>query len=241
MSDDWGWDVPDNDWYDNTNYEWRSSLIKADTVPVIEVTDEGIDITGASQAWPACSSMCSMHKQAHEAAERVSASVSQWPFTECSTTECGLCSSRQWRKALDIAVPGPSGAARCCKACTYLRCLHCTAPGLLQGDRGWHAGVPAGSGQPLDRPPWDMWKSLRQAVITRELTSSFEPFAFLAHTVSNRVATTFLCCLMLASLALGTAISTGRGKATGTGLQYGARHVCVPKSASEYLPCASSA
>ncbi|KAK9813880.1 hypothetical protein WJX73_003222 [Symbiochloris irregularis] len=89
MSDDWGWELPEEDWWVNTEYEWRSHLVKTDAPPMLELEDKD--------------------------------------------------------HALDIT------------------------------------GEPAGSGEPLDREPWDMWSSLRKAIITRKLTSSFEPLAFLAH------------------------------------------------------------
>ena len=46
MSDDWGWQVPEQDWWVDTEYEWRSHLVSADQPPVVEITDEGLDITG---------------------------------------------------------------------------------------------------------------------------------------------------------------------------------------------------
>lgn len=89
MSDDWGWgDAPaERDWFNDDDYEWRSSLIQIDEMPVLSCREDGLDITG----------------------------------------------------------------------------------------------LPAGTGNPLDRPPWKMWKDFREAIRTRELTSNFEPFAFLAH------------------------------------------------------------
>ena len=51
VSDDWGWEVPEeeNDWYHNANYEWRTKLVKADSLPETELRQEttGFDITGA--------------------------------------------------------------------------------------------------------------------------------------------------------------------------------------------------
>lgn len=50
MSDDWGWEVPEQDWWVNTDYEWRSHLVKADVTPMLELEekDHALDITGGA-------------------------------------------------------------------------------------------------------------------------------------------------------------------------------------------------
>lgn len=48
MSDDWGWgDAPaERDWFNDDDYEWRSSLIQIDEMPVLSCREDGLDITG---------------------------------------------------------------------------------------------------------------------------------------------------------------------------------------------------
>ena len=45
------------------------------------------------------------------------------------------------------------------------------------------AGLPCCKGQPLDRPPWKDWSSLRDSMVQRELATPFEPLAFVVNVV----------------------------------------------------------
>ena len=65
MSDDWGWDAAEDDWYANPDYEWRSSLVQADNVPVLDCQEEGIDITGTSLVLHVCCMLILSFVQSH--------------------------------------------------------------------------------------------------------------------------------------------------------------------------------
>lgn len=69
VSDDWGWGVPEDDWYNPTDYEWRSREIKAESLPVHEdkneAEQEGYDITGGHRVNASCDIVnlycCTLH------------------------------------------------------------------------------------------------------------------------------------------------------------------------------------